>query len=79
MIMRDLWKLNNFNGVMIVYSALNNGSVSKFVDQALPVLPNDVVDSFNQIKKLMDHQMNFKSYREALESAKGACIPYFGK
>jgi hypothetical protein len=77
MIMRELWKLNNFNGVMIIYSALNNGSVAKFVDQALPVLPNDVVDSFNQVKKLMDHHMNFKSYREALDAAKGACIPYF--
>jgi hypothetical protein len=76
--MRELRKLNNFNAVMAFYSALNLGSVSGFVTRCFAALPEDLAQFFNQIKKVMDHSMNFKYYRETLEMAEPPCIPYLG-
>jgi hypothetical protein len=78
MIMRELYCLNNFNGVMIFYSALNNAAIQKLIDKALSTLPIEVISCFEEIKKLMDHRMNFKNYREALDAAPAPCIPYMG-
>jgi son of sevenless-like protein len=77
--MRELRKLNNFNAVMAFFSALNLGSVSGFVTRCFMDLPDDLIQCFNSIRKLMDHSMNFKSYRETLEMAEPPCIPYLGK
>lgn len=63
---------------MAFYSALNLGSVSGFVTRCFEDLPDELAQFFNQIKTLMDHSMNFKHYREALEMAEPPCIPYLG-
>ena len=79
MIMREMWCLSNFNGVMIFYSALNNGAITKLMDRIVPNLPEEVIRSFEEIKNLMDHKLNFKNYRGELETAPAPCIPYIGK
>jgi alkyl hydroperoxide reductase subunit AhpC len=76
MIMRELWSLSNFNGVMIFFSALNNGAITKLMDRIVPNLPQEVIQSFEEVRNLMDHRLNFKNYREDLESAPAPCIPY---
>ncbi len=64
---------------MIFYSALSNGALSKLMEKILPNLPKEVIEAFDEVKKLMDHRLNFKNYREELEAAPAPCIPYMGK
>jgi len=74
-VMENLKELNNFHGIMIMYSALNLGCVRIF-EQLWKELPPKHLASMKTIATLMDPSQNYKNYREALKNAQPPILPF---
>eukprot|EP00042_Codosiga_hollandica_P048046 m.531087 g.531087 ORF g.531087 m.531087 type:complete len:1223 (-) comp57575_c0_seq2:122-3790(-) len=76
-IMRELLQLNNFNGVMEIYSALDSSAIRrlKFTWAEIPAKRKKTFDECGQ---LMTREKNFSMFRAKLQSITPPCLPFFG-
>jgi len=69
--------LNNLQGVMTVYSALNMSSVQRLHD-TWKALPSKYTTLFENITHLMSPAYNYKTYREMLKNSSPPLVPFQG-
>jgi CRP-like cAMP-binding protein len=69
-------KLNNFNGVMEIVTALHSSAVSRLT-RTWAILPKALMELFDVQSQLLSPDGNFKQYRAALVRTKH-CLPYVG-
>lgn len=74
-----LLRLNNFNGVMKIYKALNSRFVSR-LNKTWKGLSQEILNFWDKIKKVMDPENNYHNYREIVklvEKKNTSFIPCF--
>jgi len=69
--------LNNFQGVMAVYTALNMSSVQR-LNETWKNVPSKYMSLFEDITQLLSAAHNYKIYREILKNASPPCVPFQG-
>lgn len=76
-VLRELFALQNLNGVMEVLSGLQHTSVSRLKHswEAIPSKRRKVVED---CAELMDSSQSFGNLRRCLRMLDGPCIPFFG-
>lgn len=70
-------KLNNFNAVFEVVSALLSTPVHR-LKKTWAAIPDDMRTTFDELAKGVARRDNFKQYRANLLSVNPPCIPYLG-
>lgn len=71
--------LQNYNGVMIILSALSSSPVSR-LHRTFQTLDKATIAKYAKLRFLMSHESNFKNYRKVLKDLppETPCIPYVG-
>eukprot|EP01090_Pellita_catalonica_P004086 TRINITY_DN1392_c0_g1_i1.p1 TRINITY_DN1392_c0_g1~~TRINITY_DN1392_c0_g1_i1.p1 ORF type:complete len:763 (-),score=87.64 TRINITY_DN1392_c0_g1_i1:71-2359(-) len=67
-------ELNNYNGVMEIVAALNNGPIQRLVELKRKLNSPAAME----LKELMSHTSSYKAYREALKHTNPPLLPYLG-
>ena len=75
--METLQVLNNYNGMMEIFSSLQKSSVFR-LKMTKDKLPNDTKRSYDRIAALLSTDRNYLNLREALHHAPPPVIPYLG-
>jgi len=70
-------KLNNFNAVMEMLSALGSASIYR-MRKTWALLPSKLAATFDELKTLMAPDKSFKSYRTTIKQCNPPAIPYLG-
>ncbi|MDP2439680.1 MAG: Ras guanine nucleotide exchange factor [archaeon] len=76
-VLQCLYELQNFNGVMSIVVAFNLAAVPR-LKKTIGLVDSALIEAFHTIEALMSPTGSYKTYREALHSANGPCIPYIG-
>jgi len=71
------FKLNNYNAVMEMLSALGSSSIYR-MKKTWGLLPNKLATTFDELKSLMSPDKSFKHYRSSLKQSNPPAIPYLG-
>lgn len=77
MFSQEMRNMNNFNGVMLVLSALNNSAVRRLKSN-WEALPKSIRSTFVSLQDLLDPDDNFLNLRNALKTAESPVIPFMG-
>ncbi|KAF2070563.1 hypothetical protein CYY_008110 [Polysphondylium violaceum] len=73
----ELRKLNNFNSIFVVVSALHSASVNR-LSKTWGEVSKQQLKQFEEFVTLTSPNSSFASYREELHNANPPCIPYLG-
>eukprot|EP01133_Synstelium_polycarpum_P012343 gene12343-14475_t len=73
----ELRKLNNFNCVFVVVSALHSASVNR-IQKTWGEISKQQQKQFEEFVALTSPNFSFSAYREELHNANPPCIPYLG-
>jgi len=73
----ELRKLNNFNSIFVVVSALHSASVNR-LSKTWGEISKQQQKQFEEFVALTAPNSSFSSYREELHNANPPCIPYLG-
>eukprot|EP01132_Coremiostelium_polycephalum_P007683 gene7683-9451_t len=73
----ELRKLNNFNGMFVVVSALHSASVNR-LQKTWGECSKQQLKQFDEFVALTSPNSSFAAYREELHKADMPCIPYLG-
>jgi hypothetical protein len=76
--LRHLLKLNNFNGVMELLSALQSSPIDR-LKHTWSEIPAKKKKILEECSELMSREKNFNNFRQALRSINPPCIPFFGE
>jgi len=71
------YKLNNYNAVMEMLSALGSSSIYR-MKKTWALLPKKLTTTFDELKSLMSPDKSFKQYRSSLKQSNPPAIPYLG-
>ena len=74
---QNLRELNNFNGVMEVVSAINSSPVRR-LKKTWEELSVNAKHRFDVLDGLMNHNGNYRTYRQLLHASDPPLIPYLG-
>eukprot|EP00009_Paramoeba_aestuarina_P009755 CAMPEP_0201539976 /NCGR_PEP_ID=MMETSP0161_2-20130828/70694_1 /ASSEMBLY_ACC=CAM_ASM_000251 /TAXON_ID=180227 /ORGANISM="Neoparamoeba aestuarina, Strain SoJaBio B1-5/56/2" /LENGTH=359 /DNA_ID=CAMNT_0047947407 /DNA_START=35 /DNA_END=1115 /DNA_ORIENTATION=- len=75
--MEELFKLNNFNGMMEILSGINSSPVRR-MKKTFQGIGKDYTKRFHVIEELLAHAHSYRNYRKHLNSIIPPCIPYLG-
>jgi len=73
----NLFKVNNFNGAMEVYSALSNKAIYR-LKQTRDALSSKCKACYQELENYFSPDNNYKAYREILRQAPHPKIPFLG-
>eukprot|EP00009_Paramoeba_aestuarina_P001298 CAMPEP_0201510600 /NCGR_PEP_ID=MMETSP0161_2-20130828/3219_1 /ASSEMBLY_ACC=CAM_ASM_000251 /TAXON_ID=180227 /ORGANISM="Neoparamoeba aestuarina, Strain SoJaBio B1-5/56/2" /LENGTH=867 /DNA_ID=CAMNT_0047905791 /DNA_START=89 /DNA_END=2692 /DNA_ORIENTATION=- len=76
-IMEELYKLNNFNGMMEILSGINSSPVRR-MKKTFEGIGKSYTKRFTVIENLLAHAHSYRNYRAHLKSIIPPCIPYLG-
>jgi son of sevenless-like protein len=76
-LLEHMKEIQNYHGVMVVYSALNLGCVQTF-EQTWKEVSGKHMATIKQIETLMDPSGNYKRYRETIKSSGTPLLPFQG-
>ncbi|KAL6061585.1 cell division cycle- protein, variant 2 [Balamuthia mandrillaris] len=74
---KEMMNLNNFNGTMMVLSALNNSAITRLTP-LWQALPPKTIATFDAMQELLNPAENFRALREALLQSSPPLIPFMG-
>jgi len=74
---KEMKSLNNFNGIMLVLSALNNTAVRR-LKANWEALPKSTRATFVQLQDILNPDENFNNLRTAMRNAEPPVIPFMG-
>ena len=75
MVMDEFLTLNNFNGVMEIFTALNMGCIQRLKNTWKSVSPKQI-NKLKDIEELMSTGQNFSRYRKALSLVSTPVLPF---
>ena len=69
-VMKHLRKLNNFNSVFAILSAIDSAPIRRLD------WPKNLMDGLKEFAPLIDSSSSFRAYRQVLAETEPPCIPY---
>jgi len=72
-----LRRINNFNGVLEVISAINSSPVRR-LKRTWELIDEEHLSLFSSLETLMSHSASYKEYRAAVRRTDPPCLPYLG-
>ncbi|OUM62570.1 hypothetical protein PIROE2DRAFT_44156 [Piromyces sp. E2] len=71
------YSLNNFNTLMSILAGFNSAPIHR-LRRTWDLLSSKNLSTLESLKKIMDRNKNFSTYREQLHSVNPPCVPYLG-
>jgi len=73
----ECYALNNFNTLMSILAGFNSAPIHR-LRRTWDAINSKVITTLDNLKKIMDGNRNFSSYREQLHSINPPCVPFLG-
>jgi len=76
-IAEECYNLNNFNTLMSILAGFNSAPIHR-LKRTWELINSKAMTTLENLKKIMDGNKNFSTYREQLHSVNPPCVPFLG-